>query len=278
MDPGISAHQTHGDSFASLPVKPFQWGNPKKLALAEAMSSWTIQTLRANHAQVGVVARQGAYVTRLFDRTGMTHSGFVFQDPTSGEWMTYSLYSNPETGRKTARLWRQSLKDFFYGQRSNYPEALLLIPTPALQARMLQRFYAEPFESLLPPHHRYNLVAPIQSPISFNCTKWVVLQLYAAQNNSSDVPTLIQAMRGHYGVKTVRPKFLTRLVLKRKADVDWEELNPPGTVQTVTVDSLYQANLFERFFLYSGKPKLKGIWAEDFNPVGEGGAAALIKK
>jgi hypothetical protein len=170
IEPDNSSHLPNGTSFVSLPVKPFQWQNPKKEALAQAMSAWTIQTLLENHARVGVVARQGPYLTRLFDRTGMTHSGFVFQEPTTGEWITYSLYSNPETGKKTAQLWRQSLKDFFYGQRSNEQEALLLIPKPALQAEILKRFYADPFVSLLPQNHTYNLIAPLPSPFSFNCT------------------------------------------------------------------------------------------------------------
>lgn len=256
------------DSFTSLPEKPFTWDQPKKEALAEAMSQWTIQTLTAKHARVGVLARQGAYVTRLFDRTGMTHSGFVFQEPKTGEWITYSLYSNPDTGRKTAQLWRQSLKDFFYGQLSYRQEALLLIPSADLQAKLLKRFYADPFESLLPKNHSYNLVAPIENPTSFNCTKWVVLHLYAARENTSDIPSLIQSMRREYPVKTVRPRFLTRIALKWKPDVDWEELNPPGTVRTVTVDSLYHSNLFEQHFLYSGKQGFKGLRADDFKPVG----------
>lgn len=255
--------------FASLPVKPFQWNQPKKEALAESMRDWTVKTLQANHAKLGLVARQGAYVTRLFDRTGMTHSGFVFQHPETGEWITYSLYSDPDNGRKTALLWRQNLKDFFYGQRSNRKEALLLIPDRALQEKMLKRLYAQPFHTLLPENHRYNLVAPVESLTSFNCTKWLVLNLYAARENSEDVPSLIQVMRREYPVKTVRPGLLTRFVLKRKPDVDWQELNPPGVVRTVTVDSLYYADFFEKQALYSGKASLKGIHPQKFAPIGD---------
>jgi hypothetical protein len=269
IEPDKSSDLHPATSFVSLPVKPFQWEKPEKEALAQSMSEWTIQTLLKNHARVGVVARQGAYLTRLFDRTGMTHSGFVFQDPGTGEWITYSLYSNPETGSKTALLWRQSLKDFFYGQRSNHREALLLIPEPALQTEILKRFYADSFVSLLPQNHGYNLIAPLSSPVSFNCTKWVVLQLYAARENINDVPTLIQIMHREYGLKTVRPGLITRLVLKRKPDVNWKELNPPGTIQTVTVDSLSQSDLFDRFFLYSGKLKFRGVRPDAFKPTGD---------
>lgn len=254
-------------AFQSLPIKPFHWNQPKKAALAEAMSQWTIQTLRDNQAKVGVVARQGAYVTRFFDRTGMTHSGFVFQEPETGEWITYSLYSDTENEQKTALLWRQSLKDFFYGQRSNRKEALLLIPEPALQEKMLQRFHAQPFQPLLPQNHRYSLVAPLTSPISFNCTKWVVLNLYAAKERTDDIPALLEVMRQEYPVRTMRPRFLTRWVLKRKRDVNWEELHPPGVVRTITVDSLYHSDLFEKHFLYSGKKDFRGIKADKFTPV-----------
>lgn len=254
--------------FSSLPVKPFAWNKPQKEVLAESMSHWTIQTLQVNHAKVGLVARQGAYVTRLFDRTGMTHSGFVFQHSETGEWMTYSLYSDPDNGRKTALLWRQNLKDFFYGQRSNRKEALLLIPDAALQEKILKRLYAQPFRGLLPENHRYNLVAPIENPTSFNCTKWLILNVYAARENSENVSELIGVMRREYPVKTVRPGLLTRIVLKRKPDVDWQELNPPGVIRTVTVDSLYFADLFEKKLLYSGKPALKGLKPQQFKPIG----------
>lgn len=254
-------------AFQSLPVKPFNWDQPEKAALAEAMSQWAIQTLRDNQAKVGVVARQGAYVTRFFDRTGMTHSGFVFQDPETGEWITYSLYSDTENEQKTALLWRQSLKDFFYGQRSSREEALLLIPEPGLQEKMLQRLHAQPFQSLLPENHRYSLVAPLTSPISFNCTKWVVLNLYAAREGTDDIPALLGVMRQEYPVRTMRPRFLSRWVLKRKRDVNWEELHPPGVVRTVTVDSLYHSDLFEKHFLYSGKKEFRGLKADKFTPI-----------
>lgn len=238
-------------SYVSLPVKPYVWSNSKKLALAETLSNWVADTLQRQNAKVGVLARQGSVFTRLFDPTGMTHSGFVFQDPLTGEWITYSLYSDPANNRKTALLWRQTLKDFFYGQINDRKEALLLLPTTELQNRLLQRLQATPFQSLLPVNHHYNLVAPLESTLSFNCTKWVVLNLFAARDNSENVPALIDRMRQEYSVKPLRPRFLVRLVLKRKPDVNWDELNPPGIVKTVTVDSLYKTPLFEKRFLFS---------------------------
>jgi hypothetical protein len=238
-------------SYAALPVKPYVWSNSKKLALAETLSDWAVETLERENARVGVLARQGSVFTRLFDPTGMTHSGFVFQEPATGEWITYSLYSDPATNRKTALLWRQNIKDFFYGQINDRKEALLLLPPRDLQERLLLRLRANPFQSLLPVNHHYNLVAPLESLLSFNCTKWVVLNLFAARENSEDVPALIGRMRQEYAVKPLRPSILVRLVLKRKPDVNWDELNPPGTVQTVTVDSLYKTSLFEKRFLFS---------------------------
>ncbi|WP_303673804.1 DUF2145 domain-containing protein [Vampirovibrio chlorellavorus] len=238
-------------SYDALPVKPYVWSNSQKLALAETLSNWAVETLKRENARVGVLARQGSVFTRLFDPTGMTHSGFVFQEPETGEWIIYSLYSDPVNNRKTALLWRQSIKDFFYGQRNDRKEALLLLPSDDLQERLLQRLRAKPFQSLLPLQHHYNLVAPLESVLSFNCTKWVVLNLFAARENSEDVPALIGRMRQEYTVKPLRPRFLVRLVLKRKPDVNWEELNPPGTVKTVTVESLYNTPLFEKRFLFS---------------------------
>lgn len=244
------------DDFISLPVKPTQQTDTKKLQLADGLTAWVLKTLEENHAQVGVIARQGPPLTRLVDPSGMTHVALIFQHPQTHEWMTYSLYSNLADHQQTAQLWRQSPEDFFYGQRTDKKEALLLIPSPALQMKMLRRLYAQPFHSLLPPDHHYNLIAPIGDLRSFNCTKWLVLNLYAAALNTEDEAFLLDRMNREFPARGVKPNLLVRYFLKRKQDVRWEELSPPNTVRTITVDSLYHSPLFERRFLFSGKPAL----------------------
>lgn len=235
---------------ALLPVKPMKWENADKLERAQELSGWVRRTLEQNQVQAAVLARKGHFLVTLFDRTGMTHSGLVFRHPVTGEWITYSLYSNPDTNARTALLWRQNLLDFYYGQPSKRRKTLVLIPSRALQAKLLSQVYHQPFIRLLPPDHRYNLVAPVESPVSFNCTKWILLHVYAAQTGRDDIPQLLRVMQQQSRFRYAKPNWLARAVLKRKPDVNWSELNPPSVIHTVTVYNLSHSPLFEKYFLY----------------------------
>lgn len=237
--------------FKTLPVRDAVKIDAEKWALAQGLSAWVVKTLEEQHASVGVIARQGPPLTVLVDKSGMTHSGLVFRHPETREWMVYSLYSDPATQAKTALLWRQSIEDFFYGQRTKKWEALLLLPSAALQTKLLAQLYQQPFETLLPSDHHYNLVAPVDSPTSFNCTKWILLHVYAAREGTSDLSYLLPLAAHEPTIATVKPNYVTRIFLKRKPDVLWDELNPPNQVHTVTVDGLSRSPLFEKRFLYS---------------------------
>jgi hypothetical protein len=237
------------ETFITLPIRKTDQRDVKKLNRAKIMSARVRDALERYHVEAAVIARQGPPLTDFVDKTGMTHTGMVFRHPITREWLVYSLYSNPEEDYKTASLWRQDLDDFFYGQRNNKQEALLLIPSATLQSRLLTRLYRQPFVTLLPENHRYNLVAPMESPLSINCTKWILLQLFAAQEGTDDIPTLLRAIERDYPLPSVKPPWLTRMVLRRKPDVVWQELNPPGHIHTVTVENLSKAPVFEKRLL-----------------------------
>ncbi len=237
--------------FVTLPIKPFEWTNSAKLQQARCLAGWVKKILAENKAQVAVIARTGPPLTTLFDKTGMTHTGLVFRHPQTQDWMVYSLYSNPENDYKTALLWRQTLDDFFYGQRGHKKEALVLIPSQSLQEKALVRFYRQPFPSLLPSDHHYNLVAPVEHPQSFNCIKWILLQLYAAQLGTDDLTVLLKAMAEQEAIPVIKPGPLTRMLLFRKPDVIKEELGPSNSIQTPMVKSLYHSSLFEKRLLFS---------------------------
>ena len=239
--------------FASLPVKQDQETSQGKSKRALELSQWVTKTLEAEHAQVAIISRKGSPLTVLFDKTGMTHSGYVFRSPKNGQWITYSLYSNPEAGYKKSRLWQQSLQNFYYGQRSHKSDALLMIPSAALQEKLYARLTAVPFDSILPQDEHYSLVAPLESQLSFNCTKWTVLFLFATKENSNKPSQLIHKMTEEYQVPGNKASLLLRYVLKKKPDVNWQELSPPNYIHTVTVDSLYKSSLFEKKFYYHAR-------------------------
>jgi Uncharacterized protein conserved in bacteria (DUF2145) len=238
--------------FTGLPVKPpLEKNDPVKLALIHDLSAWVQRTLEANHADVGVVSRQGPPLTVVIDKTGMTHSGIVFRHPVTHDWTVYGLYSNPYDAYRTAVLWQQDLDDFFYGQRTDKKDALLLIPPETVQRRWLARVAHEPFSRLLPEKSHYNLIAPLEHPFSFNCTKWLWLQLMAAKEGTDNIPALLTMIQHDYPIARHKPNVAVRWYLKRKPDVIWRELKPCDTVHTVTVQSLYQSSFFEKRFLYS---------------------------
>ena len=244
--------QTTGleQKFVGLPMKPTVTVSAKKVRRAQILSGWVLKTLEAEQAKVAVITRKGSPLTVLFDKTGMTHSGFVFRHPVTGQWITYSLYSDPETGQKTSRLWQQDVESFYAEQSGRTTDALMLIPTPALQEKLLARLTAQPFESLLPKDEHYSLVAPVESPISFNCTKWILLQLFAAREGSHDSAALLRQMADEYQEPVTKPFFLVGYVLRKKPDVNWQELTPPNHIHTVTVNSLYHSSFFVKTLYY----------------------------
>jgi hypothetical protein len=251
--PTADAAEPASPSFLTLPVKPQDEVSQKRIKRAKLLSQWVLQTLDKEQVKVAIISRLGSPLAVLFDKTGMTHSGYVFRNPETGQWITYSLYSDPEANYKKSLLWQQSIPSFYYGQSGRRTDTLMLIPPMDLQEKLLARLMAQPFEPLLPADEHYSLVAPLESPQSFNCTKWILLQLFAAKENSSDTPALLKLIREQYHEPVTKPFFLVRYVLKRKPDVNWDELSPPNHIHTVTVNSLYQSPYFEKKRYYHDK-------------------------
>lgn len=249
----IEPNSTSNILYSSLPLKQDTETSRKKVKQAAILSQWLLEKLESERVKVGIISRVGSPLTVFFDKTGMTHSGFVFRDPKSNQWVVYSLYSDPDVGYKKSRLWQQSIQNFYYGQRGSNTDTLLLIPSDSLQKNLYERLTTVPFDSLLPNDQCYSLIAPLESPKSFNCTKWIVLQLYAAQEASNNTDHLIRLMNSDYLVKSFKANFFVRQVLKSKPDVNWQELSPPNYIHTVSVGSLLNSSFFERTFYYHDK-------------------------
>jgi hypothetical protein len=240
-----------------LPVKPHCWNNASKLKRAQKLAAWVIKKVEENKARIAVISRCGSFLTVLYDQTGMTHSGIVFRHPHTQEWIVYNLYSDPDNNHKTSRLWQQSLVDFFYTQNSIKTDALVLIPKEDLQDKLLQRMADVPDEPLLPPDEHFNLVAPMTHCKSFNCTKWIMVNVYAAEKEKGRVEDVLAIMGREHEVPTLKAGPLTRFVMGFKPDVRLEENDPMDEIRTVTVGSLYQSPLFVKRFIYSGKKIIK---------------------
>lgn len=239
--------------FQGLPIKPQVEVSKSKQYRAQLLSQWVIQKLETEQIKVAVITRAGSPLSVLFDETGMTHSGYVFKNPATGQWITYSLYSDPTVNYKRSRVWQQSIESFYGGQSGRKTDALMLVPSVDLQEKLLARLLAQPFKTLLPANEHYDLVAPLENPISFNCTKWVLLQLFAAKENSENTEWLISQMTKNYTTPVVKSSLLLRYALQNKPDVNWQELSPPNHIHTVTVGSLLKSSLFEKKWYFHTK-------------------------
>ncbi|MGE0199454.1 MAG: DUF2145 domain-containing protein [Candidatus Melainabacteria bacterium] len=214
------------------------------------MTDWAESVLKDANVRVAVIARRGHVLAKLVERSGMTHMAFVLKDPTTGAWTTVGLYSDPATGQKTALLWRQELADFYAEQPNQLKESEILIPKPEVQEALWRHLTADDWPTLLPAGHRYNLVAPVESPVSLNCTKWLALQMLAARTGETTLASLVSELPAVLHPPRIKAGPLLTWYLRRKPDVTWSELTPPGVIHTVTAESLKDSGWMTRVVDY----------------------------
>jgi len=236
-----------------LPLKPYKWDKPDRMKRVHTLADWAGKTMEDNHAEIGVISRCGSFLTVLYDQTCMSHSGIVFRHPETQKWIVYNLYSDPATNLQHSRLWQQSVEDFFYTQDSIKTDGMVLIPGETLQKKLLKRMQDVPFNTLLPPDEHFNLVAPMSHHKSFNCTKWIMSNVYAAEKQLGSIEDVLEVMNREHQIPTLHAGPLTRFVMGFKRDTHFDEFTPPGEVRTVTVGSMYASPLFEKRFMYSNK-------------------------
>lgn len=231
------------------PYKTEDKTDQKKIDIANTLSVWVTETMEAKNAKVAVVARQGSPFTKKFDATGMGHAGFVLWLPDEKKWVTFNLYSDPATNKTTDNLWLISLEDFFYEQKTDAVNALLMIPSDDYAETLYKNLLDGTYQSLY-FNNKYNLISYPYTKISMNCTKWNTLNIFAALNSSTDVGALLTTMKASFHTRTVKPDLLTKLVLWWKSDSNTNEQPVKGRIQTVMVESLYQSNLFKESLFY----------------------------
>lgn len=223
--------------------------NPQlKMEIANRLSQWVRKTMIAEHVTVGIIGRQGNETTKKFDSTGLAHAGFVVHMP-DDTWTTFNLFSDPATKRRTQAIWQASLEDFYYGQTGYVENTLLLIPEPELQAKVLNGFTSGKYKKLAFTD-QYNLIANPYTSMTLNCTKWLLLNLYAAKTDNYNPLQLLDLMRLEFKEQIITPDLLTRLGLRFMSNVRLDEKEKDGKIHTVTVQSLYESNLFKQKRFY----------------------------
>lgn len=220
-----------------------------KLTLAKDLGRWMEEFLRHRKVEVAVVSRQGSEFAKLFDQTGMSHSGIAVYDQKNQRYEIYNLINhergNPPRGiMPQAAVWKSTPVDFFYEQLGHTRDALIMIPSAELQQKMRQGIESGEYKKLYFTRD-YNLVSAPHTTRSLNCTKWILMNLVGADMNNYDPAAVLDVIKKDFkpAVVDVHPVF--RSVIKRKSPfILPDEISRWEPIHSVSVASLYHSKWF----------------------------------
>ncbi len=224
----------------------------RKLENAEMLSEWAIKKLSEGKESVGVIARSGNWLIKWQDKTQMQHSGILFFDKEQKKWQVCDLADDLSQSPPQCEVAMSDPVDFFYNQSNYDRDALLMVPAKEVRARMQKAFKKGEYKDLQFTN-TYNIVTPPDSPNSLNCNKWVLMNLVAAKNNDYNPQSVLERIKESFEPSKIKVWSLIRPILKQHRSVLKSEAPLVGPINTVTVDSLYNTDLFEKKVFYSGK-------------------------
>lgn len=224
----------------------------RKLKIAKELTDWLNHTLQEKKVLVAIVGRNGSPQTKKQDKTGMGHAGLAVYDPRAQSWIIYNLLNDSSGKTPQASIWRSAPLDFFYGQKGYDQDALILIPDSVTQQRMYEAILNGNYKKLYFTKD-YNLLAAPDTPRSLNCNKWLLLNVVAARLDSYDIPVILQAIHIGFEPGIIHLNPIERQIARSKPNIIADEMPAFGPIQTITVESLYQSNLFVEKLFYSGK-------------------------
>lgn len=144
------------------------------------------ERLEASGATVAYLARAGIDLTRY----GLvySHIAMAWRDHPKGRWFTFHLLNT--CGTKESQLVDQSLEDF-YNVDLFTPDALVAVPSPALQLKLLNVF----FSPLAPTLHErsYSMISSPFSVMYQSSNQWVLEVSAAALAPEQAIQNRLQA-------------------------------------------------------------------------------------
>lgn len=164
---------------------------PGELRSALALGSRVRDTLNASGAKVALIGRIGADLGEYGLR--YSHVGFVQRDDITGRWRVVHLLNR--CGTAESALFEEGLGAFFLDHPKQY-EAILLLPTPAEQARIAAVLSRHAADTLYDPH--YNMIANAHATRFQNSNQWVLESLAMALAADGTVATREDAQRFLY--------------------------------------------------------------------------------
>lgn len=203
------------------------------------------QKLEVVQPQIALVARVGQDLSKYGVR--YSHIAFVRKDTASNQWRTVHLLNACNSNQSA--LWHEGLANFFLDDLHAY-EALLVIPSPAVQAKLLAVVNDE---SAIKAMHQplYNMVAYPFSEKYQNSNQWALELLAQAISQQvafvSPITNRKQAQQWlkltNYEPTTMKLGAMTRLGARMfKANVAFDdhpnERRFADLIDTVTVESM----------------------------------------
>jgi hypothetical protein len=203
------------------------------------------QRLEALQPRMALVGRVGQDLSKYGLR--YSHIAFVQKDATSGQWRVTHLLNG--CGSNQSALWQEGLAHFFLDDLFAY-EALLIIPSPALQDKLLS--LVSNSDSILAMHQPlYNMLAYPFSDKYQNSNQWALELLAQALSQQAGlnppITTRKQAQQWlkltSYEPSTLKLSTFTRLGARMfRANVAFDdhpdERRFADLIDTVTVESM----------------------------------------
>jgi len=146
---------------------------PEALANASRLGTKVFETLERSSAQVVLIGRVGADLSRYGLR--FSHLGFAVRDAAPGRWTVLHLLNR--CGTDTSALYDEGLINFFLDDPFAY-EVVVATPNAETQQALTRVLRSALISRLHQPH--YNTIAHPQSPHFQNSNQWALELIVAA--------------------------------------------------------------------------------------------------
>jgi hypothetical protein len=230
---------------AALPAHAGQGCREEPLSVDEvrqslALAQRAFAALDASGATVAILARAGQDLSKY--GLEYSHMGIAVRDHPAGRWTV--VHELNTCGTADSDLYVDGVGNFFMSDLYRY-RTQVVIPSPALQARLVPLLAGRTARRLHEPH--YNMLSYVYSTRYQNSNQWVLETLAAASAPPGAVETRAEAQawlkNQGYRVPTVQIPAVTRLGARMfRANVAFDDhpfdRRMAGQIDTVTTDAV----------------------------------------
>lgn len=211
----------------------------KKIMMGFELAHQVHRYLESSNAQLAILARAGQNLDEYHLR--YSHLGII-RKLENGQWRIQHVLN--QCGTAKSGVYEEGLANFFMDDPYRF-EALLLIPNPVIQAKLLQQI--DNTNSLNMHQANYNMLAFPFSTDYQNSNQWALEVLAAALAQDSEITARTQAQAWlkwmDYQASTLELSAFTRLGARMfRANVSFDDhpfgRRMAGKIDTVTVESI----------------------------------------